>query len=148
MSDAEDEEVQTDLQSLDPNIHSLWNIIKSKPSIEDIDANEKNKDDYEHPMSTRGEVLGWLIWDFSNGPQFQVFVALTWTLFLIDNATQYGCETYTPYGCDINNDPIASDIKVTAPLLGGETIPESIGFIANAFSGIYLCIYLDIVNDI
>ena len=138
----ERESDEYDLTLVDPNIHSLWNSITAKPTAEDIEDNEKNGGDLP-PMATRAEVIGWLIWDFSNGPQWQVFMALTWTIFLVQNATEYACTNNLPYGCDIDNEPINTDKEVLISLGGTQVKPESFYFIVVAFSGaVQLCAYV------
>eukprot|EP01083_Nonionella_stella_P151520 484231_1 len=123
-----------DLTLIDENIYKMSTIFKSKPTTEDI---EENTDNVEtgYVMSSRNEVLGWLIWDFSTGPQFQVFVALCWTVFVTTNATEYACTQYFDYGCDIYNNGILTDKEVQIRFGGMYLKPESFYFLVVSCSG-------------
>eukprot|EP01084_Bolivina_argentea_P273317 465534_1 len=124
-----------DVNSIDSKIHKLWNQVLSKPTAEDIEysnTTETNK----QLMTSRNEILGWIIWDWANSPMWQVINALAWALFVVNNATEYACERYTTYGCDVNNKPILANEKLKIKIGSIELKPESFYFLVISFSGI------------
>eukprot|EP01083_Nonionella_stella_P037111 101187_1 len=134
MEDADADE-EYDLTKLEPNIYKTFNQAFGTPSQEDLENNIDNPIAGQ-VMTDRNEVIGWLFFDFSNGPHWQVFMALCWTTFLVQTSTQYACTESLTYGCDINNDAINADESVVITVAGITVKPESFYFLVVSFSGI------------
>lgn len=119
-------------------IGSLYSFLKGKPTEEDISyaiLEEKQDDKYDYPMSNRSEILSWYLYDWANSPQYNLLVGLTFPLFVYVLAAEYACENNTPYGCDVNFDPINSSTTLQISMGNWKLTPSSFAFAIISISG-------------